>query len=97
MQNTHFDKTDGSRLFTETLSTKVKTVFADETSLVSTETAGQNDQSEAANQKCFKFTIDVRPFRIFWDERTKRRRVSYWSLKAVDENSEENGSVVGLN
>ena len=41
--STHFDKPDGSRLFTETLPTKVKTVFADETSLVGTETARQND------------------------------------------------------
>jgi len=32
-------ETDGSRLFTEALTAKVKTVLADETSLVSTETA----------------------------------------------------------
>jgi hypothetical protein len=35
----HLDKTDGSRLLAETLATEIETVFADETSLVSTEAA----------------------------------------------------------
>jgi len=38
----HLDKTDSSRLFTETLSAKVEPVFADETGLVSAEAAGVN-------------------------------------------------------
>ena len=36
---TYLDETDGSRLFTEALTAEVKTVLADETSLVSAETA----------------------------------------------------------
>ncbi len=36
---THLDETNGSRLFAEALSAEVKTVLADETSLVGTETA----------------------------------------------------------
>jgi len=39
---THLDKTDGSRLFTETLSAKVKSVLAYETGLMGTESARVN-------------------------------------------------------
>lgn len=48
-------------------------------------------------RRASKLTIDVRPFRIFWDERTKRRRVSFWSLEAMNVVSETNRSTVGLN
>lgn len=37
---THLNETNGSRLFTETLTTQVEAVFANKTSLMGTEAAG---------------------------------------------------------
>jgi len=77
---TNFAETDGGGLFTETLAAEVKTVFADETSLVGAQTAEGARVSappEFQYRRINYRTIGESPFRIFWDERTKRRRVSW--------------------
>ena len=78
---TNLAETDGGGLFTETLAAEVKTVFADETSLVGAEAAEDRVRNlpERSQNKCIDYrTIGESPFRIFWDERTRRRRVSWW-------------------
>ena len=79
---TNLAKTNGGGLFTETLAAEVKAVFADETSLVGAQTAEKarvRTLPGRSRDRCISYrTIDESPFRIFWDERTKRRRVSWW-------------------
>jgi len=76
--STNLGETDGGGLFTETLTAEVKAVFADETSLVGTETAEEARVRNSFRKKAInRRTIDESPFRIFWGERTKRRRVSW--------------------
>jgi len=72
-------KTDCSGLFTETLTAQVKSVFSDETSLVGTQTTSRKAhvRNQSQNKVSNRLTIGESPFRIFWDERTKRRRVSW--------------------
>jgi len=71
-------ETDCGGLFTETLTAQVKTVFSDDTSLMGTQTAEKSRVRNQSQNKAVDYrTIGESPFRIFWDERTKRRRVSW--------------------
>jgi hypothetical protein len=75
-------KTNGGGLFTETLTAEVETVFADYTCLVGAQTAEKahvtrSGQEISEREPNGYHTIGESPFRIFWDERTKWRRVSW--------------------
>jgi hypothetical protein len=74
---THLGEPNGCRLFSEALTTQIKSIFADEPRLVGAEPAERDNQ--VMDAVCFAVvrTIDGCPFRIFWGERTKQRRESF--------------------
>ena len=77
---THLLEANGIGLLAEALTAEVKTVLADETSLVGTVTAGRVVRVSTVApslQEEGVFTIHGSPFRTCGDERTKRRRGSF--------------------
>lgn len=74
---TYLDETDGGRLFTEALTAEVKTILANETGLVSAETA-EKERKDIQSTVLSKerspgavFTIHGCPCRTCGDERTR--------------------------
>jgi hypothetical protein len=70
----YLDEANGSALFTEALSAQIEAVLPDETGLVGTEAAGGSEDSWLTRWQ--RPTTGGCLFRIYGDERTRRRRVS---------------------
>jgi hypothetical protein len=79
VKRAHLVEPDSSRLFTETLTAQVQAILANQTGLVSTETATlrREDKSQSFT---VELTIDDYLYRIFWGARTKRNRASFCSV-----------------
>lgn len=78
---THFAETDSSRLFTEALTAEVKSVFADDTSLVGAQSAGRSLSAIVlVYALTCVLTIDGCLFRTCEGERTRWRRESFWEV-----------------
>jgi len=84
ISSTHLGETNRCRLFTEALTAKIKTVLANETSLMGTQAA----KDWVVNMRLWihiaERTIACYPFQICVGERTKWRRVSFFCFDEED-------------